>query len=141
MRARVSATRLRLEKLSLSLSHLHPGAALRRRRELLERRTMELEQAARGSLKDLGERFLVARGRLEALSPLSVLSRGYAIATRSRDRAILKSPGDVKDGEKIDLARRKRTACRARPLAGPQGTARRAGGPTRYCSAISVVSF
>jgi exodeoxyribonuclease VII large subunit len=42
MRARVSATRLRLEKLSLSLSHLHPGAALRRRRELLERRTMEL---------------------------------------------------------------------------------------------------
>jgi exodeoxyribonuclease VII large subunit len=40
---------------------------------------------------------------LDALSPLKVLSRGYAIATRVKDGKIMKSPADVEDGERITL--------------------------------------
>ena len=50
-----------------------------------------------------GRRYSVACSRLDALSPLSVLSRGYAIATRTRDEVVIKSPDEVEDGERIDL--------------------------------------
>ncbi len=49
--------------------------------------------------RTLGEAAL----RLEALSPLAVLGRGYAIARRSRDGAVLRSPSDATVGEAIEL--------------------------------------
>ena len=54
-------------------------------------------------MQAFGQKYSVACSRLDALSPLSVLTRGYAIATRTRDKAVIKSPGEVEDGERIDL--------------------------------------
>jgi exodeoxyribonuclease VII large subunit len=42
-------------------------------------------------------------GRLEALSPLAVLGRGYAIVSREQDGAILRSPHGVDVGESIGV--------------------------------------
>jgi exodeoxyribonuclease VII large subunit len=61
------------------------GPALRRR---LERGRARVEQ--------LG-------GRLDALSPLAVLARGYGIARRERDGVILRSSAQVETGEDIRI--------------------------------------
>jgi exodeoxyribonuclease VII large subunit len=42
-------------------------------------------------------------GRLESLSPLGVLTRGYAIVRRSRDGAIVRAREDVEPGERLSL--------------------------------------
>jgi exodeoxyribonuclease VII large subunit len=43
-----------------------------------------------------------ASGRLDALSPLKVLARGYAIATRDDDRAV-RAAGDVRPGDTLHV--------------------------------------
>jgi exodeoxyribonuclease VII large subunit len=42
-------------------------------------------------------------GRLDALSPLGVLQRGYALARRAEDGAILRRVGDAPVGSEIDV--------------------------------------
>ncbi|HLO03991.1 MAG TPA: exodeoxyribonuclease VII large subunit, partial [Symbiobacteriaceae bacterium] len=43
-----------------------------------------------------------AAGRLDALSPLAVLGRGYAIARRA-DGSVVKAASSVAAGERLDL--------------------------------------
>jgi exodeoxyribonuclease VII large subunit len=103
VRRKASDGRRRLERLSVSLSSMHPGRRLAEQRGALSRQTERLTGLMQQRVRALGERFSVACSRLDALSPLGVLSRGYAIATRKRDAAVIKSPDDVDDGEALDL--------------------------------------
>ncbi len=48
------------------------------------------------------ERYAASAAKLDALSPLKVLGRGYAIA-RKTDGTVLKSASDIKSGEKFRL--------------------------------------
>lgn len=70
-----------------------------------ERGRLELlESRLRSSMKALMDRkrgeLSVAAGKLESMSPLRVLARGYAIAFDSRDR-IIKRASDVASGERV----------------------------------------
>ena len=49
--------------------------------------------------------YVRAAASLDALSPLKVLGRGYAVATR-KDGSVLRSAADVSPGERIDLTLR-----------------------------------
>jgi exodeoxyribonuclease VII large subunit len=53
-------------------------------------------QRARGSLA-------ASAAALEALSPLGVLGRGYAVVTRSRDGALVRAARDVRAGDEVDV--------------------------------------
>ncbi len=46
------------------------------------------------------ERVSLAAGKLESLSPLGVLARGYAIAFDKQGR-VIKRPSDVSSGERV----------------------------------------
>jgi exodeoxyribonuclease VII large subunit len=76
------------------------------RRQVLERRARLSELAARAqasnrvTLDGARERARLAAGKLDSLSPLGVLARGYAIAFDSQGR-IIKRAGDVGSGEKL----------------------------------------
>ncbi|MBQ4382246.1 MAG: exodeoxyribonuclease VII large subunit [Oscillospiraceae bacterium] len=61
-----------------------------------------LENAAALAYSRSARRFEVCAGRLDALSPLKVLSRGYAIAMTPEGRAV-KSGRDVNTGERISV--------------------------------------
>ena len=57
-------------------------------------------------LQKLRENILYAKrlkNRLEDLSPLSVLKRGYSITLRFHDNKVITDPYDVKEGEKIKV--------------------------------------
>ena len=103
LREKLTSAQKAMLNLKVSLRHLHPRSRLERRREQLVAGTRRLEQVMERRMQACSRKYSVACSRLDALSPLSVLSRGYAIATRSRDKAVIKSPREVEDGEGIDL--------------------------------------
>ena len=80
------------------------GVALERRlsREahVLSPFDARLKSALRARLRAAHADLAARRGRLLALSPLTVLARGYAIATRS-DGRVLRAAGDARPGERI----------------------------------------
>ena len=100
--ARSLVTRRR-DVLSLSqrrLAYLHPRAAVARDRAELSRLTDRLARAWSGSFERRAATVGRAGARLDALSPLKVLQRGYAIATRIDGQAV-RSAGDVRAGDSL----------------------------------------
>lgn len=53
-------------------------------------------------VKMRGESFNLLSHKLEALSPLSILNRGYSISARLTDGKIIKETGDVRIGDKVE---------------------------------------
>lgn len=71
------------------------------RRMLLDRQSKRLAAALQGRLAREKERFAAAAAKLDALSPLKVLSRGYAIP-QVEDRVIL-SASELQEQERFTL--------------------------------------
>ena len=91
-----------LQMISARLHQRHPGVVLRewqmQFRHLGERLAADMQQAR---LRH-GQRLQLATRRLETLSPLATLSRGYAIVQRADSGAVLRTAGDVVKGDRID---------------------------------------
>ena len=81
--------------------------AFRRTARLSERRARvahaqhRLEAGMRGALEARGRRIAADAAKLEALSPLAVLARGYAVAYKQGTRRPLLSSTDVRVGDRI----------------------------------------
>lgn len=98
---RIAAWRTRLDGLVRTL--LLAGAAPLARRESLEALGRELASATRARLLEAGAALAKAAARLEALSPLAVLSRGYALVRRERDGEIVRTAAQLSAGERVDV--------------------------------------
>jgi exodeoxyribonuclease VII large subunit len=81
---------------------MHPRAVVSRERALLARGERSLETSFRALLERRGGQLERASVRLDALSPLKVLGRGYAIATREDGRAV-RCADDVAPGGVVRL--------------------------------------
>ncbi len=69
---------------------------------LLDNYCLNLENAAKDILRTKKEAFLKLAGKLDALSPLSVLTRGYAVALDDSGK-VIRSANDVVKGDKIKV--------------------------------------
>jgi exodeoxyribonuclease VII large subunit len=85
LRARSPQARVALARTREARAHAAAEAAIRRRLEQSRRRLSE------------------TAARLEALSPLAVLGRGYALARRESDGRIVHAASDVSLGDRLDL--------------------------------------
>jgi exodeoxyribonuclease VII large subunit len=101
LRSRAAAARSRLDQLARSRVLRNPQALVFDR----SRRLDELELCAR---RAIGRRLVVARqqlaaatSRLEALSPLAVLSRGYSVTTDAATGELIASTGQVHPGQRL----------------------------------------
>jgi exodeoxyribonuclease VII large subunit len=63
----------------------------------------DLKSAAAGLLAREDSRLKLAASRLEAMSPLAVLARGYAIATRAGEARPLTDGAGVEKGEEVEV--------------------------------------
>jgi exodeoxyribonuclease VII large subunit len=101
LRSRAEAARARLKQLAASRVLRQPKSLVHN----LVRRLDELEQQ---SMRAIRRRLAAARdqvqataARLESLSPLAVLSRGYSVTTRAADGQIVTDSQQVQPGEAI----------------------------------------
>jgi exodeoxyribonuclease VII large subunit len=120
---RADGAKARLNQLDRKMTSLHPSARMARDKAELSELSSRLSATVRRGMawrdKDVGG----LAARLDAMSPLKVLARGYAIATREDGRAV-RDPDDVFPGEPISLRVR---AARIKALvtsvaANPDGT-------------------
>jgi exodeoxyribonuclease VII large subunit len=101
MKARLSLLRERLAGLYRRLRAPVGDFLLQGQRiELLQRRC---ELALRGRLETAASRLGNCVGRLEALSPLRTLSRGYSIVTREGQGEPLADPEGLKSGDRLAI--------------------------------------
>ena len=92
----VHTLRLRLEALSL-------GRRLGGIRARLVAARTRLAHATRGAHADRATRLRAAAGRLEVLSPLAVLSRGYAVCWSGDRTAVIRDAAAVKPGQSVTV--------------------------------------
>ena len=100
LRAALKSRRARHAALALRLSESDLRRRVVGRRGLLAESIGRLQASTRAALDRGGERVSLAAGKLESLSPLSVLARGYAIAFDSQGR-VIKRAAEVRSGESV----------------------------------------
>lgn len=98
---RLELLRQRLRRLSERPVLRSPEGSLQQKELLLELLRQRLERAAAAAVEQDQRRFAALSGRLDALSPLKVLARGYAVATRQGQ--VLHSVEQLSPGEEIRL--------------------------------------
>ncbi|NLK88698.1 MAG: exodeoxyribonuclease VII large subunit [Clostridiaceae bacterium] len=100
----------RLERQRLRLDHLLASRILRRPLEITDRRRLDVDRLVQRlvtvmqtQVRQAERRFSILSGKLDALSPLKVLARGYGVVTRTADNSVLLSTALVKPGENIEV--------------------------------------
>ncbi len=91
----------RLDRTRRSLEDFSRVVELDRRQETVTRRMALLQERTRRGLERRDERLRSVLAKLNALSPLAILARGYAVVSREGARSALRSAEDVKMGDRI----------------------------------------
>ena len=78
-----------------------PLEGIRERDRKIDDRTERLQHALRQRLAVVRDRLEAKAARLETLSPLNVLGRGYSLTRRHVDGAVVRSPDQVQPGERL----------------------------------------
>ncbi len=94
--------RERLEKLSGSRALQNPMAFLQEKRMALDFTHQQFVRLAQDTLAGRKQEFAALAAALDALSPLKVLGRGYAVA-KTAEGIILKNAADVQTGDRISV--------------------------------------
>ena len=101
--ARLAALRERLRELSQKRVMTDPMAFIADKRLLLDYTQKNLSSIAQRQLAERQRDYAALCASLDALSPLKVLGRGYAVA-RTKSGQVLKSAENVAVGDRIDLS-------------------------------------
>lgn len=99
----VDRRRRAVEALARSAALAHPARQLEGRRQRADELGRRLETAFRHILKTLTSRRDVLAGRLDALSPLAVLGRGYSVSRRASDGRLVTTIAAVAAGEGLTV--------------------------------------
>ena len=102
LRRRLQGERQRLDRLAGSRAMTRPDAYFQDKRLLLDYQGRRLSHGLAASVAGQRERFARLAAALDALSPLKVLGRGYAIA-RKEDGRVIASAADAVPGEDFTL--------------------------------------
>jgi exodeoxyribonuclease VII large subunit len=126
-RNRFAMARLHLDSLKEAYGFRRLMDRLRERAQSLDEARSAMGEAASGRLQRARERLQVLGGRLEDLSPLKVLGRGYAILNRV-DGRVVRAASDAAPGDPLkarlgkgSLALRVEGGTRRRPSRPPKG--------------------
>ncbi len=103
MDRQIRAARRQLKVLSGSAALQSPDGYLLQRRKSLELLQNRLHSAGLQGVQRKRQRFVALTAKLDAMSPLKVLTRGYAM-TQTEDGAVLRSVQQIHVGDKIRVS-------------------------------------
>lgn len=103
VRGRWQGSKGRLELIRRALDPARAIRRLDRRREDVDSLFRAMNSSLRGKIERLRARFEVGSGRLMALSPTAVLTRGYVICLRADSRVPVKSSREIETGDDLTL--------------------------------------
>jgi exodeoxyribonuclease VII large subunit len=103
VRADVAARRASAAQARLELERVSPIARVVELRARLAERKSRLVALEKDALASAQRHFQRLEGRLDAMSPLKVMSRGYAVTFRKRDGGVVRSISDVRPGEVLGI--------------------------------------
>lgn len=101
LRSRAAAARARLEALAGRRAFRRPFERLQEHSRRLDEMELRMHRAARGRLRLAGRQVEAIAGRLESLSPLGVLARGYSLTQRVRDGRVVRDASELEPGAQI----------------------------------------
>ena len=116
MGARVERMRMHVDAAGARLSEAAPRAMAERRRAAVAAAAVRLGAAMERAQGRRGAALAALAARLDAVSPLKVLERGYAVATNLRDGRVVIDAAAVEVGDELDL-RLRRGRLRTRTIA------------------------
>ena len=93
--------KIKLQNLQTELFHLNPLHSIREIKHQLSLHSQFLNNYATQSLNQQQQTIAALAAKLDALSPLATLKRGFAIATCGKDNHILQSAKEISVGDKI----------------------------------------
>ena len=84
-----------------SLKEFSPFMMVKNSKNRIENSIKDSKRAIQAIIEDKRNQFLTSSNTLEAVSPLSVLSRGYSILTKGKEEKVVNSISQVKVGDEI----------------------------------------
>jgi exodeoxyribonuclease VII large subunit len=101
LRRRLDKSQARLTELVDRPCFRRPLERIRQEEERLDEWKERLQRVLQYRIEQLHERLKGQAARLESLSPLNVLSRGYSLTRKENETALLHGAGQVRPGERI----------------------------------------
>jgi len=101
LKKRIEYVRLQYEKLISSRAFTSPKDRINEYYINIDNKIKEMENIINLKLKDYNTKTVELISKLDAMSPLKTLTRGYSIA--EKDNNIIKSVREVKNGDIINL--------------------------------------
>jgi exodeoxyribonuclease VII large subunit len=101
LRGRLTAARSHLDALARHHAFRRPYARVQELQRRLDELDLRLARAARHRVRQGHDKLTAITARLESLSPLAVLGRGYSITQRAADGQIVRDAAELRVGESI----------------------------------------
>lgn len=103
LKSKTQVMRLRYEKCMNSMVYQNPLQKVNDGYLLVDKYFKILENSGIKKLKDCKLMMAKTIGKLDALSPLKTLSRGYSISSLKESQKIVKSVKDIKSGDTLEI--------------------------------------
>lgn len=81
---------------------VRPGEVIERNRIAVRHALRVLQSSGKSSFESLHNRLSLAASRLDGLSPLKTLARGYSVTRTAEGSRLVRSVGSVKSGDRIE---------------------------------------
>lgn len=103
MTGRVAAEKSRLDNLKSTSVFRRPYDLVYQQRMRLDVMEKDMAKSIQAAMSVVRERIRGFYGKLDALSPLAILARGYSISSRASDGAYISSINDVNVNDRIEI--------------------------------------
>jgi exodeoxyribonuclease VII large subunit len=103
MRQSLSRKQDRLKSRADGLIHLYPGRRVTEHAQRVSQLSRQMAVALRTRLRLLRQRTEGCQGKLQTLSPLAVLERGYSIARLLPSRKVIRRASDLKMASRVNV--------------------------------------
>jgi exodeoxyribonuclease VII large subunit len=101
LRSLAQSARSRLDAIARHTFFRRPHQRIFELAQRLDEWDSRMLRAVRGSVRQARQRTDTVAGRLESLSPLAVLGRGYSLTQRTVDGRVIRSAADLSPGDEI----------------------------------------